>query len=97
MSSKHEEHNGTTTADLKDQAGAVGEDLMELGRLARSVLSERAHDLKQGAVNTASAARHKVDDGAEALAERVRERPLRGIAIAAGVGALLGILWSRRS
>jgi len=97
MSTKKADHNGTSTADLKDQAGEVADDLMELGRLARSVLSERANDLKQGAVDKASAARHKVDDGAEALAERVRERPLRGLAIAAGVGALLGILWSRRS
>lgn len=97
MSTKKTADNGTTTADVKDQAGVVADDLLELGRLARSVLAERADDLKQGAIDKAGAARDRVDEGAEALAERVRERPLRGLAIAAGVGALIGILWSRRS
>ncbi|GJM22716.1 MAG: hypothetical protein DHS20C15_26310 [Planctomycetota bacterium] len=97
MGTKSAVDNKTSAADLKDQAGTVAGDLVELGRLARDVLAERADELKQGALNTAGNAREKVDDASEALAERVRDRPLRGLAIAAGVGTLLGILWSRRS
>lgn len=85
-----------STEQLKDQAGEVVDDLRELGRLAKAVLGERADELKQGATASKDAAQEKLVDARDDLADRVREQPLRGLAVAAAVGALVGILWSRR-
>ena len=77
---------GRTTVDqLREQASVVGQDVQELGRIAKSCASEGLH---QG--------REKVEVWEKQMEDKVREKPMQAILIAAGIGCVLGFLLTRR-
>jgi ElaB/YqjD/DUF883 family membrane-anchored ribosome-binding protein len=81
---------------MRDQARVIGEDIGELGRVAKSAVQDKASSLAENARRHYDDAVSKVGDYEERFAEVVRDRPLRSLAIAAAVGVVLGALWSRR-
>lgn len=80
---------------LKGQLSAVKEDLGEMGHLVASAATETVDEAKDKARDFLEEKRDKTRELEDVLIKRVRERPLESVAIAAGVGLLLGIL-SRR-
>lgn len=87
-------------AQLREDMARVIETLGELGRDGRESLkakaSEKAEDLRdQGAAEFA-----KASESAEAAFAEVtgyaRDKPMQSLAIAAGAGLLLGLLFGRR-
>jgi ElaB/YqjD/DUF883 family membrane-anchored ribosome-binding protein len=67
------------------RTSSVSDDLHATGEHMREAVLERAHHLRERAGAALESGR-----------ERVRENPIRSLAIAAGVGVLIGILLSRR-
>ncbi len=75
----------TASQKLRSQTETVREDLRELGRVTKDVAQEKL-----------GVARKEVREYEDQLLNYVRERPVKSLLIAGGVGLALGILLSRR-
>jgi ElaB/YqjD/DUF883 family membrane-anchored ribosome-binding protein len=85
-----------STQRLREQAGAVKEDVRELGRVAKEVSQEKLRETKQVAGEYVAKGRKKAGELEETVVTYVRENPVKSVMIAAGAGALIGFLLSRR-
>jgi ElaB/YqjD/DUF883 family membrane-anchored ribosome-binding protein len=81
---------------LGRKARTVTQDLRELGGMARDMAQEQVAQLRASATDYCEGGRDKVQQVERSFEEFIRERPLKSILIAAGVGVLLGGLWMRR-
>jgi ElaB/YqjD/DUF883 family membrane-anchored ribosome-binding protein len=97
----------TSTEELRQQAKAVKEDLRGLGHAAKVVAQEKLGGAKQKAAEYLDEGKHKtaeyLEQGKQKASEfedqienYIRQKPLKSVLIAAGAGALLGFLISRR-
>ena len=86
----------STTEQIREQTGAVRDDLGQLGRLAKQAAKEKLDEARETASGYYDHGRKKADELETQLADYVRTKPLKSILIAAGIGALFGILISRR-
>jgi ElaB/YqjD/DUF883 family membrane-anchored ribosome-binding protein len=75
--------------DMKGLAGGVGD-------AATARLNEMLRNTEDMADQISSQVGDWTNDNAESLRESVREQPLTSLAIAMGVGALLGLILFRR-
>jgi ElaB/YqjD/DUF883 family membrane-anchored ribosome-binding protein len=62
----------------------------------RDAAAEQAEEVCDTASEYYSAGRERALDFEQTLEERIREKPLQSVLIAAGVGILIGVLWTRR-
>lgn len=103
----HAGRTGATAEELQHHARAVKEDLRELGRAAKGVAQEKLGDVMNRATEYCDDGRQKSSEyyrqGKRMVAEvedrvegYIREKPLQSVLIAAGAGALLGFLLTRR-
>jgi len=90
------ETRGTAGERLREQVGTVREDLKELGGVAREAAREKIDVARERAKDAVTHGRERAETEVERLSSLVRERPLQSMAIAIGVGVLLGALFSRR-
>lgn len=81
--------------DLRDAAHKIGEGFQEAGGAARDYAKERAAEAGRRAQDAYEEGRERVRVAEDRFETYVREHPLKSVAIAAGVGLLLG-LFSRR-
>ncbi len=81
-------------ADIENQAETVNDQITRLRSQVDQLINERVSPaLSSAAERAGQAARDAAEtaqDQAEVLAERVRGRPILSLAIAAGVGFILG-------
>ena len=80
--------NATTTEQLMAQLRAVAREAEELLQATADQTGERVEELRERAKDALEAARG-IDD-------QVRKNPWAAVAIAAGVGLLIGLLLSRK-
>lgn len=66
-------------------------------REARDRIMTRFSSMRYAARGLADQAGKQINQGMDVTVDYVRERPLQSVAIAAGVGALVGLLLTRRS
>ena len=85
---------GKTT--LRDQTKVVKDDVRELGRVAKEASKEQLQEAKQVASQYLEKSREKATEVEDSVIRYVREKPVKSMVIAAGAGALLGFLLSRR-
>ena len=91
-----EEQQPKTTTRLREQTATVREDVRELGKLAREASHEKLEQAKHKASDYMEHSRKKVHEVEDTVLTYVREKPVKSLCIAAGAGALLGFLLSRR-
>jgi ElaB/YqjD/DUF883 family membrane-anchored ribosome-binding protein len=84
------------TKKLREQAGAVKEDVRELGRLAKEVSQEKLRETKEFAGEYVTKGKEKAGELEETVVTYIRQNPVKSVLTAAGAGALLGFLLSRR-
>ena len=82
---------GSMQQSAKDMASRASQRAAE----ARQQFSQKAADAKQQFSQKASDAKHQLDQGVDVTTQYIQERPLQSVAIAAGVGFLLGALFRR--
>lgn len=82
--------------DLRDQVRVLGEDLRELGRLTKTALGQKVEATKTAAHEAIGSARDKAAEYRDHVSDLTREQPIKAILIAAGVGAVLGLILGRR-
>lgn len=75
----------TPKQKLRSQTEAVREDLRELGKITKDVATEQL-----------DVARKEVKQMEDHLLTYVREKPVKSLLIAGGVGLVLGVLLARR-
>jgi len=86
-----------STKDLKQQAGVVRDDVTELTQIAREVVRNELSRLGHATTDAVDRGKTRLTEFGEESQERVRERPMTSLAIAAGAGLLLGMLLKSRS
>jgi ElaB/YqjD/DUF883 family membrane-anchored ribosome-binding protein len=74
--------------EAMQQAGATASQLANRGREAMQQAGATASQL-------ADRGRETMDQFEEGLEDRIRNKPLQSVLIAAGVGMLLGLIWKR--
>ena len=85
-----------TTDQLGNQAREVTENLQTMGRTVRDAAQETLGQAGEKAAEYGEQARDQLHGVACACEQFVRERPLRSVLMAAGIGWLLGRFWNRR-
>ena len=80
----------TTSDRLGKQAKEVTEDLQEMGGTVRDAAQEKLGQVGEKASEYYEQGRDKVHGVACACEQFLRERPLKSVLIAAGIGWLLG-------
>ena len=86
----------TTSNRLGKQAMEVKKDLEGAGETVRDAAQEKLGQVGEKAAEYCEQGRDKVHGVACACEQFLRERPLRSVLVAAGIGWLLGRFWKRR-
>ena len=86
----------TTSDRLGNQAMEVKQDLLDMGQTVRDAAQEKLGQVGEKASEYYEQGRDSIHGVASACEQFVRQRPLRAVLIAVGVGWLLGFLWQRR-
>jgi ElaB/YqjD/DUF883 family membrane-anchored ribosome-binding protein len=81
--------------DLNQAAQQVGQNLRDLGGQVRDAAREKYEQYTGQARDYYDQSRHQAEAWEHDLESYVKEKPLQALAIAAGVGLLLGLLWKK--
>lgn len=81
---------------VHEAAERLGADLSRTARDAREAAEELAQALRRSAGDVAERARDTTTEATGALRTSIREHPLVWVGAGAGVGALIGLLLTRR-
>jgi len=85
-----------TAEELHHHARAVKKDLRELGKATKTRATEYYEDGKQKTAEYYDQGKQKATEVGDRVEGYIREKPLQSVMIAAGAGALLGFLLTRR-
>ena len=85
----------TTNDQFGKQAKELTEDLQRMGRTVRDAAQAKLGQVGEKAAEYGDQAQDKLHGAACACEQFVRERPLRSVLMAAGIGWLLGRFWKR--
>ena len=80
---------------LREKATETRGNLADMGHLAKEVVQDKYHDLKDRASEKYDEGKEKLQEFEATLARKVRESPIKSVLIAAGAGLVLGFLWRR--
>ena len=86
----------TTCNQLGEQARDVAEDFQKMGGTVRDAAQEKFEQVGEKASVYYEQGQERIHGVACACEQFVRERPLRSVLMAAGIGWLLGRFWIRR-
>ena len=86
----------TTSDRLGAQANELSEDLKEMGGIVRDAAQEKLGQVRENATEYYEQGRDNVHGVLCNFEQYVRERPVKSVLIAAGVGLLFGRFWMRR-
>lgn len=92
---------------FRAQSGTVKDEVRELGRVTRDAAQEKLDGARQAAEEVYQQGRKKAEDlldqskrkagdVEDQVVDYIREKPLKALAIAAGVGLVLGVFFSKR-
>jgi ElaB/YqjD/DUF883 family membrane-anchored ribosome-binding protein len=83
-------------ASMADHASTLVKDVKELGSAAKRTVADRADALRETANDYLDQGRMKAREAGEHVQNKVVEKPITSVLIAAIVGFFVGILWVRR-
>jgi ElaB/YqjD/DUF883 family membrane-anchored ribosome-binding protein len=78
------------------QASVISKDLQDIGDATKKMATEGVHVLRQTAGEYVDRGRTRVREFEESIESRVKERPVKSLLVAAGIGFLMGAFFSRR-
>jgi ElaB/YqjD/DUF883 family membrane-anchored ribosome-binding protein len=91
---------GTHMSTTKDRLGAaaqdVSKDLNEMSGIVGDAVKEMLDQVRENATEYYQQGRNSVHGTASTVEQYVRERPVKSLLIAAGIGLLFGRFWMRR-
>src|SRR5882757_9263135 len=83
------------TSQLRDQASQVAGQVKDMAGNVREAATEQYENLRDTATEYYDQGRQKAMEWQEGLEQYVQEQPVKALLIAAGIGALLGIIWKK--
>lgn len=83
---------GATAESFAEPSDADG-----MGERARQTAENVLNDLKSQAAEYLELGRGKATELTDSMEDQIRSRPVAAVAVAAGLGFALGLLWTRRS
>jgi ElaB/YqjD/DUF883 family membrane-anchored ribosome-binding protein len=86
----------TTSKRLSAQAKTVSNDLKEMGDIITDAAQEKLGEVRENATELYEQGRDKIQGVGGTFEQYVRERPVKSVLIAAGIGVLFGRFWMRR-
>jgi ElaB/YqjD/DUF883 family membrane-anchored ribosome-binding protein len=86
--------NPRQSEQWSEQAG-VGRNLREMGQQVKETAHEQFQNLRQTASDYYEHGREKAVELEHGFENYVRERPVKSVLIAAGIGLALGFIWRR--
>jgi ElaB/YqjD/DUF883 family membrane-anchored ribosome-binding protein len=84
------------TARLGKQSRKVTSEVQEMGAIASDSAQGMLGQFRENAVEYYEQSRDRVHQADRDVEQFIRDRPLKSVLIAAGVGLLLGAFWTRR-
>ena len=81
---------------LGAQAKTVSNDIKGMGDIVRDAAQEKLGEVRDNATEIYEQGRDKIYGVGGSFESYVRERPLKSVLIAAGIGLLFGRFWMRR-
>lgn len=90
------ETGGPGAEPMREKAQQVGQNIREMGEMAREAAKNRFEQVRQSATEYYETGKEKAMEYKENLEDVIRDKPIRAVMIAAGVGVLLGMLMRRR-
>lgn len=87
--------NPGMTEQMGQQARDIGNQARDMGNQAREAAREQYDRLRHTAEDYYEQGRQRAMEWEQGLENYVQEQPIKALAIAAGVGLLVGILWKR--
>lgn len=85
----------STAPNLNEAAQQVSQNLRDLGGQVRDAAKEKYEQYSGQARQYYEQGRETAQDWEQSVESYIQEKPLQALAIAAGVGLLLGLLWKR--
>ncbi|HWB53571.1 MAG TPA: hypothetical protein VG722_05240 [Tepidisphaeraceae bacterium] len=95
MSRMNDEKGQSATRELRDSASEVGRQVREMGGQAKDAAREQYNNLRDKASEYYGQGKEALDQYTDSVGQYIQEKPIKAILIAAGIGALLGMLWKR--
>ena len=86
----------TTSDRLVRRRTQLSEDLKEMGGIVRDAAQEKLREVRENATEYYQQGRDNVHGVLCNFEQYVRERPVKSVLIAAGIGLLFGRFWMRR-
>ena len=97
MSRMNDPKSGGASAagQVRDKAGEVAQNIRDMGSDVRDAARDQYDQLRGTASEYYEQGRARAHEWEQNLEGYVQEKPLQALAIAAGVGLLVGLLWRR--
>jgi ElaB/YqjD/DUF883 family membrane-anchored ribosome-binding protein len=81
---------------LREKTGEMKSSLQELGASAKQTAQEQFQGVRDAMAGYYEQGRDRAIELEHSLENRIREKPISSLAIAAGLGFLVGMLWMRK-
>jgi ElaB/YqjD/DUF883 family membrane-anchored ribosome-binding protein len=89
-------HLKNEAASVAEHASALAQDVRDLGHAAKRTVSDSADALRETANDYLEQGKTKAREAGEMVQEKVGEKPITSLLVAASIGFLIGALWVRR-
>jgi ElaB/YqjD/DUF883 family membrane-anchored ribosome-binding protein len=81
---------------LREKAGDMKSSLQEMGSSAKQIAQEQFQGVRDTMAGYYEQGRDRAMELEHSLENRIREKPITSLAVAAGLGFLIGMLWMRK-
>lgn len=81
---------------LREKAGDMKSSLQEMGSSAKQMAQEQFQGVRDTMAGYYEQGRDRAMELEHSLENRIREKPITSLAVAAGLGFLIGMLWMRK-
>jgi ElaB/YqjD/DUF883 family membrane-anchored ribosome-binding protein len=85
-----------TSGFMQQGSETVVDNIKEMGAEARERAQQGFETLRHSAEDYFEQGREKALELSETMEQRIRSQPIAALAVAAGIGFLIGAIWSRR-
>jgi ElaB/YqjD/DUF883 family membrane-anchored ribosome-binding protein len=82
-------------SQIKDKASEMASNIRDMGSQAYDAAAEKYENAKETAAEYYKSGREKAMEWESQIESYVRERPIKSLLMAAGVGVVLGMIWKR--
>ncbi|MBS0207701.1 MAG: DUF883 family protein [Planctomycetes bacterium] len=83
-------------AELRQRLADLERDIKALAEAAKAAAREKVSDLRQEAETCREEQRAKIRGVEQSIEQCLTEHPIRAVLTAAGIGFVLGAIWTRR-